>query len=101
MDDVGTGSRRLRRHGSFHRQALPRLLRPPCSPVLTAQAMTKAKNGSKGYAAGLVVARQRPETALGILFLLLEDETGMVNVVIRPDLYERKKAVIRGKACSW
>ena len=65
--------------------------------ILTAQAMAKAKNGSKGYAAGLVVARQRPETALGILFLLLEDETGMVNVVIRPDLYERKKAVIRGE----
>lgn len=65
--------------------------------VLTAAAMAQAPNGKRGYAAGLVVARQRPETALGVLFLLLEDETGMVNVVIRPDLYERKKAVIRGE----
>ena len=53
--------------------------------------MGHAKNGRKGYAAGLVVAHQRPETALGVLFLLLEDETGMVNVVIRPDLTSARR----------
>jgi len=75
------------------------LLRPRLSRrVFTVQAMSRASHGKKGYVAGLVVARQRPETARGIVFLLLEDETGMVNVVIRPDLYERKKAVIRGES---
>src|SRR5690606_32989652 len=72
----------------------PHLPRRACA----VEAMAKARRGRKGYVAGLVVARQRLETARGILFLLLEDETGMVNVVIRPDLYERKKAVIRGES---
>jgi len=74
------------------------LIRPRLAQgVFSAAAMGRLPSGKRGYAAGLVVARQRPETALGILFLLLEDETGMVNVVVRPDLYERKKAVIRGE----
>jgi DNA polymerase III alpha subunit len=46
----------------------------------------------------LVVCRQRPGTAKGFVFLLLEDETGLVNVVIRPDLYERQRSLIRGEA---
>lgn len=58
----------------------------------------RAKDGAKVCAAGLVVARQRPETARGVLFLLLEDETGMLNVVVRPRLYERRRAVIRGES---
>ncbi|MEM1415792.1 MAG: OB-fold nucleic acid binding domain-containing protein, partial [Myxococcota bacterium] len=43
---------------------------------------------------GLVNSRQRPATAKGFVFLSLEDETGMANVVIRPDLYEREADVI-------
>jgi error-prone DNA polymerase len=43
---------------------------------------------------GLVVSRQRPMTAKGFVFLALEDETGMANVVIRPDLFERQRRVI-------
>jgi error-prone DNA polymerase len=46
-------------------------------------------------AAGLVVARQRPATAGGIVFLLLEDETGMVNCLVRPEVYERHRAIVR------
>jgi error-prone DNA polymerase len=38
---------------------------------------------------GLVITRQRPGTAKGFVFLTLEDETGMVNVIVRPDVYER------------
>jgi error-prone DNA polymerase len=45
--------------------------------------------------AGLVVARQRPATAGGIVFLLLEDETGMVNCIVRPEVYDRHRAVVR------
>ncbi len=44
---------------------------------------------------GLVVARQRPGTAKGIVFLLLEDEFGTVNVIVPPDLYEANRLTIR------
>lgn len=89
-DYAATGLSTGRHYMELIRPRLPR-------HVLTAWAMNQVKNGSKGYTAGLVVARQRPETARGVLFLLLEDETGMVNVVIRPELYERKKSVVRGE----
>jgi DNA polymerase III alpha subunit len=51
--------------------------------------------------AGLVVARQRPETAKGFVFVLLEDEAGMVNVIVRPDVYERYRPAIRGEPLLW
>jgi error-prone DNA polymerase len=39
--------------------------------------------------AGLVTARQRPPTAKGVVFMTLEDETGVVNLVVRPNVWER------------
>ena len=48
--------------------------------------------------AGAVIARQRPGTAEGFIFLSLEDETGISNAIINPQLYERNRvAVTRGK----
>jgi error-prone DNA polymerase len=44
--------------------------------------------------AGAVICRQRPGTAKGFLFLTLEDETGLVNVTVRPDLFDRRNAVL-------
>jgi error-prone DNA polymerase len=41
--------------------------------------------------------RQRPTTAKGVLFMLLEDEFGLVNVVVHPGLYERRRLVVRGE----
>src|SRR3989449_2070682 len=55
------------------------------------------KAGVKCQVAGLVVARQRPETAKGIVFLLVEDETGMTNVIVRTDVYDRYRAAVRGE----
>ncbi len=55
------------------------------------------KAGVKCKVAGLVVARQRPETAKGIVFMLVEDETGMTNVIVRPDVYDRYRAAVRGE----
>jgi error-prone DNA polymerase len=43
---------------------------------------------------GLVITRQRPGTAKGFVFLTLEDETGLVNVIVRPDVYERYRRAI-------
>jgi error-prone DNA polymerase len=45
--------------------------------------------------AGLVVARQRPETAKGYSFILLEDQAGMINAIVRPDIYDRDRITIR------
>ena len=55
------------------------------------------KAGVKCRVAGLVVARQRPETAKGTVFLLVEDETGMTNVIVRTDVYDRYRAAVRGE----
>jgi error-prone DNA polymerase len=52
-------------------------------------------DGAQVWAAGLVVCRQRPATASGFLFLSLEDEYGLINVVVRPHIYERYRAVAR------
>jgi error-prone DNA polymerase len=47
--------------------------------------------------AGLVVARQRPATANGVVFMLLEDELGQVNLIVPPQVYDRHRAVVRGE----
>ena len=47
--------------------------------------------------AGLVVARQRPATANGVVFMLLEDEHGQVNLIVPPPVYERYRAIVRGE----
>ncbi|MCO5219767.1 MAG: error-prone DNA polymerase [Thermomicrobiales bacterium] len=52
-------------------------------------------DGSKVFLPGLVVARQRPGTAKGITFLLLEDEFNLVNIVVYPDLYARQRLQVR------
>jgi error-prone DNA polymerase len=47
-------------------------------------------------AVGVVIARQRPPTASGTMFLTLEDELGLLSVIVWPDLYDRHKGVLRG-----
>jgi hypothetical protein len=47
--------------------------------------------------AGLVTARQRPSTAKGYVFVLMEDEYGAVNVIVKPKVYERCRSVIRAE----
>ena len=44
---------------------------------------------------GMVITRQRPGTAKGFVFLTLEDETGLVNVIVRPDVYEKYRRTVR------
>jgi error-prone DNA polymerase len=51
-------------------------------------------DGQYTRAAGCVIARQRPGTAKGFVFLSLEDETGISNVIVSPDLYEKYRVVI-------
>jgi len=51
-------------------------------------------DGVQTRVAGCVIARQRPGTAKGFVFLSLEDETGIANVIVHPDLYERHRLII-------
>jgi error-prone DNA polymerase len=45
----------------------------------------------------MVVARQRPATANGVVFMLLEDELGQVNLIVAPPVYDRFRAAVRGE----
>lgn len=62
---------------------------------VTARHLPELPPGSRVTVAGIVVARQRPGTARGFVFLLLEDEEGPVNTIIRPEVYERCRAAVR------
>ena len=45
----------------------------------------------------MAVARQRPATANGVVFMLLEDEYGQANLIVPPPVYERYRAIVRGE----
>lgn len=69
------------------------LLRPALDArrLSSAAALRDRRNGRLARACGLVTARQMPGTAKGVLFVTLEDETGCVNVIVRPELLERQR----------
>lgn len=70
--------------------------RPPSAIV--AARLDEPPAGARVCVAGLVLVRQRPGTAKGVIFLTLEDETGTCNVVVWAKLYERfRRAVIAGR----
>ena len=62
--------------------------------VLAASELQDCKDNQAVRAAGCIIARQRPGTAKGFVFLSVEDETGIFNVIITPDLYERQQALV-------
>jgi error-prone DNA polymerase len=62
--------------------------------AMTASELRHGKDGDYVRAAGCVIARQRPGTAKGFIFLSMEDETGIANVIVTPDLYERERVVV-------
>jgi error-prone DNA polymerase len=62
--------------------------------VLSAKELTQVPHGRHVRTAGCVIARQRPGTAKGFVFLSLEDETGIGNAIISPDILERNRLLI-------
>jgi error-prone DNA polymerase len=62
--------------------------------ALSAEDLRNSKDGEFVRIAGCVIARQRPGTAKGFIFLSMEDETGISNIIITPDLYDRNKLVV-------
>lgn len=60
--------------------------------------LDEVPNGVRIAVAGLVLVRQRPGTAKGVIFITLEDETGIVNVIVWRKIYEAfRRAVISGR----
>jgi error-prone DNA polymerase len=62
--------------------------------VLPANELPKVRTGRRVRTAGMVITRQRPGTAKGFVFLTLEDETGIANIIVAPDLYANERLVI-------
>ena len=74
------------------------LLRPALAPdVVSSPRLGALRNGARARVAGMIVCRQRPPTAKGFAFLTLEDEHGLMNVIVRPDVYARDRRTIDGE----
>jgi error-prone DNA polymerase len=87
-DFAGTGLTTGPHPMSYHREALR------SQGYLTADDLAHSQGNRVVRIAGCVIARQRPGTAKGFVFLSLEDETGIANVIITPDLFERERVLI-------
>jgi error-prone DNA polymerase len=70
------------------------LVRPQLQDVWRAADLPKAPHGTWLRIAGNVICRQRPGTAKGFVFISLEDETGISNAIVRPDLFEELRLLI-------
>ncbi len=88
--DFGTAGLSLKRHPMA-------LIRPVLTAmrIVTASRLVDIAHGSWVKVAGIVLIRQRPGTASGIVFETLEDETGVVNLIIRPDIFDRYRSAAR------
>jgi error-prone DNA polymerase len=87
-DYAGTGLT-VGKHPMYYRRAELRR-----SNILSAAELQTRRDGEFVRAAGCIIARQRPGTAKGFIFISMEDETGIANVIVTPDLYERDRLVV-------
>ena len=65
--------------------------------VLSSGELERTRDGARVTVAGLVMARQRPATAKGVTFMLLEDERGTINLIVPPPVYERCRLTVRAE----
>jgi error-prone DNA polymerase len=74
------------------------LMRPHLpAGTLSTEELGARPHGSQVAVAGMVVARQRPATANGVVFMLLEDEHAQINLIVPPQVYDRYRGVVRGE----
>jgi len=93
IEDYRTGGLSLAAHPlAFERERLA------AEGVVTTAAVAAAPEGRRVVVAGIVLTRQRPATAKGMIFLTIEDETAAANVVVRPDVWEAADAAARRAA---
>jgi error-prone DNA polymerase len=89
LADYGTTGLTTRAHPlALLRERLP-------AHSVTSRDLDGLPHGSRVKVGGLVVARQRPGTAKGVVFVLLEDEYGTINLIIPPQIYERHRLTVR------
>jgi error-prone DNA polymerase len=69
--------------------------------VLSKAELEEREDGETVRVAGWVVVRQRPPTAKGHVFITLEDEDGLINLIVRPNVYERYRSVLRNAQLLW
>ena len=87
-DYAGTGLTTGRHPMAYHRAELR------AEGVFSARELEALRSGKRVVIAGCVIARQRPGTAKGFVFLSVEDETGIANVILTPDVFERDRLVV-------
>ncbi|HSY01395.1 MAG TPA: error-prone DNA polymerase [Acidobacteriaceae bacterium] len=87
-DYAGTGLTTGKHPMAYRRDELRR------QHVLSAEELRTRRDGEYVRAAGCVIARQRPGTAKGFVFISMEDETGIANIIVTPDIYERNQVVV-------
>jgi error-prone DNA polymerase len=87
------------RHTSMSIETHPLALLRPHLPAgtLSSVELGEERHGRQVAFAGMTVARQRPSTAKGIVFMLLEDEHGQVNLIVPSEIYERHRATVRAE----
>lgn len=87
-DYAGTGLT-VGKHPMYYRRAELRR-----GNILSARELRTCRDGEFVRIAGRVIARQRPGTAKGFIFISMEDETGIANVIVTPDLYDEDRLVV-------
>jgi error-prone DNA polymerase len=87
-DFTGTGLTVGRHPMSYYREEMNG------RQVRTALELTTLRDGMVVKVAGAVIVRQRPGTAHGFLFISLEDETGVANIIVHPDMYVRERETL-------
>ena len=87
-DYAGTGLTTGPHPMAYHRMELR------TEGIFSARELEALRSGRRVAIAGCVIARQRPGTAKGFVFLSLEDETGIANVILTPDVFERDRVVV-------
>ncbi|MGI9081691.1 MAG: OB-fold nucleic acid binding domain-containing protein, partial [Thermoleophilaceae bacterium] len=101
MRSLDTWERLLADYGSTGvtlREHPLELIRPSLpAGALSSGELESARHGTPVRVAGLVVARQRPATAKGVTFMLLEDEHGTINLIVPPPVHDRCRPAIRGE----
>jgi error-prone DNA polymerase len=65
--------------------------------VISSRDLEQAPDRAQVAIAGMAVARQRPATANGVVFMLIEDEFGAVNLIVPPSIYDKHRAIVRGE----
>jgi len=97
--DLGPTDRMIAEYRMLHFSAelhpLTLLQRSLPPGTVSSDRLPHLRQGSSVCVAGLVTTRQRPQTAKGYVFVLMEDEHGPVNVIVKPDVYQRDRSAVR------